>query len=615
MDSKKDYKDRLPNKQEIKNSLDRYFGFLHAKINSLGSLDFEKISKMQSKGWHMQSSKEEIEGLIDDFVNIYGYIYKEGQTSYIGRLVRGTTTDEVEKIKRSNKIEEIISTTTEEHIAKRFCEYGKAALVRIQTGNTVPYLYVEHIKDGNLDNEEEVLVLPFTKVKKIQLTSEWQEYKYYDISLEKEELPELSEEKIEELKQECIVGYDDFINQQKEYENLKGSRYSDEEKMRAMKEKINAYKSQFQQMLKGMCRQREKDIDLQRDEENRAIEEEKRKREEDRIKRLKEEIQGFEERITHSSTNINETTKVNVSRLVGIVDKYRNISNTLGIKTFNSQNLEYDVNSRKEDITEQLQKEVIEQDDNIRYGILLEMIQKHDNAQGLLQEMPELLKSYDENSMQDLKINLNKKVQDIIYRTASYRLNYEKQMQISQKDNLVSKLLGKTALKEAKIRNLEAKINYAGKIRETQNPSNSVRKMLYQMYECAYKYNGGNLTQEMIETEQSIRKVFSNLPDQNNLIEDALNTQLIGLPATTGKRGLFSWMKNGQEAKRLNGETLAINQEMQGMNISSNQMSDTNKTLTNLYSRFNNILENTRQLVSVKDRQQEIQLDKEELEQ
>ena len=99
----KDYKDRLPTEEQTRKSLSRYFGFKHSKINTLASSDFSRITEMQSKGWLLESSKEEIGQLIEDFVNIYGYIYKNGNDSGYNRLIRGTTINETNNLREGSE--------------------------------------------------------------------------------------------------------------------------------------------------------------------------------------------------------------------------------------------------------------------------------------------------------------------------------------------------------------------------------------------------------------------------------------------------------------------------------------------------------------------------------
>lgn len=633
MDLEKNYIDRLPTQEQIKDSLNRYFGFMHSKINALGDLDPSRIMKMTTNGWDMESSKENIQQLIDDFVNIYGYIYKEGQSLRSGKLIRGTTTDEATRIHQGGEISTILSTTTDENIAKHFCEYGNAALIRIRTSEELPYVYVEDLKEHG-ENEEEVLILPFSKVEKAEFTSNWQGFKYYDVTLGKAELPEISEEELEKLKESSIKGYDDFTIQLKEYEQLYYQHVSTyeqiayssnkreiiekaraiSEKIRPIREKIDIYRSNMQQMLKGLCRQREKDIDLEKQDELQAIQEERKHKEQQRLEKLRQEIEELKKGLSNKSESIEDKTQANVERFIKTIQQYKQLSDKFGVRTFNSQNLEYDIQLKEAVILQEVKGETAQKEEqqdiepDTEYGILLDMLQKKEIAEELLQEAPELLKRYEEQSMLDLKNNLNKKVQDIIYRTTYYRLNTEKQVILSKKDTIFSKLLGKTKLNQAKVSNIDARINYAAKQKEVQNPSNSIREMLYNMYECACKLNGGSLTQEMAEVEQAIRSTFSNLPNQDTIIQQVYNTQTIGFPTTEKRKGIFTWLTNAKETQRLNNETAMIYQQTE--NINFQQIQKPSENLISIYSRFNSILQRVGQLVA-KDNEQEKKLDKE----
>ena len=126
-----DYKDRLPTKEEEDNSIGRYCGFGHAKINVLAELDPSKISKMASKGWLMDINTSNIEELINDFVNVYGKIYSDGNRNGNALLYRGTTDKESSGITKGKAINKALSTSKSLDVAKTFCEYGNAAIEKV----------------------------------------------------------------------------------------------------------------------------------------------------------------------------------------------------------------------------------------------------------------------------------------------------------------------------------------------------------------------------------------------------------------------------------------------------------------------------------------------------
>ena len=135
-----------------------------------------------------------------------------------------------------------------------------------------------------IKNEEEVLILPFAKVKRIEHTSDWNGFSYYDMLLEKEELPELEMKDIEILKDKCLSNYEvhieniekyNLLHDEIEFLYMKDKRTIDREDKSAIyeklrecwdksseyREKIDNYLHDFSKMLKASCRQKEIEID------------------------------------------------------------------------------------------------------------------------------------------------------------------------------------------------------------------------------------------------------------------------------------------------------------------------------------------------------------------
>lgn len=654
--SNSNYIDRLPSNDEEIQSIQRYSGPLHAKINVLGDLDFERIAKMHNKGWNMKSSKAEIQDLIKDFVNIYGLIYRDGKMGH-SRLLRGTITDEVKNIKSGDEISGALSTTLDEDIAKRFCsDYNNAVIMRIETIGDLPHCYIEKQKEDNLDNEKEVLILPFSKVKDIQFVSEWEDTKYYNVTLERGELPELSDETLSDLRKSCINGYEQFIEQVKQYEDLEAEyeRLStlspitleerkliiqDKDKILEeyghIKESISNYKTNFRQMLKGLCKQREMDIDMQRNETKSEKQEEQKESEmqttqiqverkiqeiqQEILDKLYAEIEQLKGITNQDSTFIRQSLLNNIANIMQRIYKYRDISKILEIQTFNSQALEYELNDKVEQIGEELKKKITANDPNMEFELLEELAKKYGNAKEMLVEFPGFLQGYDENSMLDIKINLNRKVQEMIYRTKINRLNYESNSALSEKDTFLNKILGKTKLKQAKVRNIETKMNYAAFAREYANPQNSENQMLYEIYECAYQYNGGVLTEEMLQTERAIRSIFGNLPTSQMLQETVLSTlniqnQGLQIPSKVSK--IFNVFRNRRQIENLNSETQIIENELQLAKQQPIQNSQTQgqvvtQKLTNIYLKYNNILNSIHTVVKIEEKESQLSTDRE----
>ena len=611
--SNSNYMDRLPSNNEEIESIQKYSGFFHTKINSLGNLDFSKMAKMHSKGWNMKSSREEVKNLINDFVNIYGLIYRDGKTEP-SKLFRGTTKDEVQMMRAGDEIGGALSTSIDEDIAKRFCEYQNAAIIIVRTANSLPHCYIEDLKEDDIENEKEVLILPFSKVKEVEFVSDWKEFKYYNVILEKGELPELSEGTIDELREKCIDEYEAVIQQVKKSEDLKAEyeslsqlnprnieerslinqdKYKIFEEILTIQEKISDYRTNFIQMLKGLCRQREIDIDMQRNE-------------------TKNKEQERKEAVHQDTTFIRQSLINNVANIIQNIHKYRDISNALGIHTFNSQALEYELNDRVEQIGEELKK-IVANEPNIEFELLGELAKRYGNAKQEISGISNFIQEYDENSMLDIKISLNRKIQEMIYRVKIGRLNFEKDS-ISNKDTFLGKIFGSTKLKQAKIRNVETKMSYAAFVREGANPQNSEEEMLYEVYECAYQYNGGALTEEMLQTERAIRSIFRNLPTSQMLQErvlSTLNIQNQGLQIPSKISKIFNVFHNRRQTEALNNETQIIENELHLIGQQTIQNGQTQgqvitRNLTNIYSKYNNALNNVYTLVKIEDREDQL---------
>ncbi len=209
--------------------------------------------------------------------------------------------------------------------------------------------------------------------------------------------------------------------------------------------------------------------------------------------------------------------------------------------------------------------------------------------------MPIQLDQYEQNSISDLTACFNQRVQEIICRTACNKLNEEKQIILSEKDTFFSKLLGKTELKQAKIKNLEAKIKYITKKRDTSTTAD-VKEMLKEIHECANTYNNGKLTYEMLEIEELIKDIFTYIPNKDNSSEE-LNDNSENILPTIRKKSIFSWTKNRREASRLNNETLQIEQDTKNIKEPQPIKSNINSQLTNIYGQYSLTLEKVRRTI------------------
>ena len=152
----------------------------------------------------------------------------------------------------------------------------------------------------------------------------------------------------------------------------------------------------------------------------------------------------------------------------------------------------------------------------------------------------------------------------MILKSIKKKLEEEGNQISNQKTTFIQKIFGGDKLKDSKLKNLSAKLSFAEYTINTSNPQNSVRLMLQAMYDYAFKYNHGVLTNEMLEMEDAIRRNFTvgttGLPTKEDLSKKAYETiQSEMLPAVQ-KKGLrlpkLFYMR--EETKRLNEKTNSL---------------------------------------------------------
>ena len=181
----KDAYDKLNITDAEKASVERYLGFLSTRINSLLDMEPYKLASLEQKGWLLHETPAEIFEDVQTFANVYAVMLKnEGPVH--STLYRGTTDKECRTF--SNRTKKCVSTSFDETIAKSFCEYGNAALIRYKVSGNIPHIDTTYFRDENSKDEEEIILPPFAKVKRFDFTSKWDGYKFYDARIEKGDL-------------------------------------------------------------------------------------------------------------------------------------------------------------------------------------------------------------------------------------------------------------------------------------------------------------------------------------------------------------------------------------------------------------------------------------------
>lgn len=589
------YKDRLPSREEETESIQRYMGFYHANINLLCELDIDKMMTMNSKGWNIDIKSENLEELINDFVNIYGDIYSNGDSN-ISNVYRGTTNKEAIEMVKGQEVQRVISTSNDLSIAKTFCEYGDAAIIRINVANGLPCLRVNDYREEHRKDESEVIILPFSKVKSSKCTTSWDEYKYYDVYLEKEDLPDITDEELQTLKRESIENFDHFIEREKEcaelrqeqqiiYErfsrrglDLEDRKYLRErqnlisDKINSIREENEPYKTKFQRMIKGLCKQREKDKDQEKEDKiaefMKELEEKKRAEEQGRLAKLELELAELKSQIPTDLQDVKQNLEQYMGKLLERVGRLKNVASDLGVSNFNIVSSGAEFKELKERIIQEIDRSSElcnngeEKTKDERHEELKEYKSNIIRAKEMMGDLPELTEMYIKASTQDIKYNLNQKVQDLIYRSTIVKLQEQKNNVMNEKENFVKRLLGIEKLKASKFNNIDAKIRLASVQRTTNNPENSVNEMLQEIYDCAYKYYGGELTEEMLDMEDAIRHNFTNVANKDTLNRNAISrTENRSLAILGEKNSFLDMFSNKKKIGNLEAETARVRYE------------------------------------------------------
>ncbi len=110
---------------------------------------------------------------------------------------RGTNLAEVDRLKNEPFIDKIISATKDQEEAENnfAANWNRPTCIKIKLDLDVPYLIVKNV----LEDKDGILVAPFTKIKNFELSEDRRiartskNIKIYDMSLEKQELEELTD--------------------------------------------------------------------------------------------------------------------------------------------------------------------------------------------------------------------------------------------------------------------------------------------------------------------------------------------------------------------------------------------------------------------------------------
>lgn len=515
-----------------------YYG--HIRINLLSDFSPETYDAFKNKS-DITKTVEDFKGTIQGFVNIYSAMYKESKNSRAPKnLVRGTSNKMVRRLSGANS--SFLSTSTREDIAKTFTEYGDGALVHFNVEEGVPYLDATKYRDENSMDEYEFILAPFCDITVYPGRKSESEYgfSYYNATVKKPKLEEKTPEELSMLQEELLSRFSQNLEDMKEVLNLQArlesldrlymqaqgnrreqqdileGKRSTQERYDKLRSSTFDFKRKLQTLLKGMCRQKEIEIDeahkiIEGDAQKRREEEEKKRQEEERkiAEQMREEARRkitsqASEKIAQSPETTSSLQDIVTSTYQSFIkdeNQAKEMAEKFGVPITRvmagtsveklveqiSQNTQaiqgkassitIDENTPAEDM-----QNISDLLDGVSYGI---------EVTSTFKDIEDL---HRKQLLEDLKKGIYDKVQAAIQSAKIQKYLQEKQKVSGEQIGFFGRLFGKELLKAEKLKNLDLKIRLA-KMPTENTDGYSIRNMLTDMRICADTELGGNLNE------------------------------------------------------------------------------------------------------------------------
>ncbi len=573
--------------KEEESSIHKYVYTWHTAINALA--DFTpRTYKELSSHWIFPETPQEVAENLDDFVNIYSAMYKNGKTSQPPRnLYRGTSNARIRAMGMT--MPSFVSTTTDQNIAKTFCEYGDGAVADIRVDEPIPYLYGTQFRSENSKDEKEYILAPFcrTTVYPGRRADDKYSFSYYQLIVRKPELEDVPADELQQMRSEIVEGFQQNIADIKTFNNLqdrkefldeKYARYKNDPEERAyileeskqvtaqideLFSKTYKFSRMLTRYLKGMCRQKEIEIDQAQE----LIDSDKQAKKETEEKRLAEE-KAMQERYQQEVARkqlVSELTyklddgsvntgalETSVSRVVTALTESEDVRNNIGKKfgfTLSSSLATTQIPS----IIEQIKSNMQAIRDKID-GIQLDESTALPTAESISKGMTPLLDGvsyglelrggfaeiqdmYREQLEDELKGKIYLKVQEAIQRAKYNKYGADREQLSREKVGLLGKLFGKETLRQTQLTNLELKMKLAQTSQIALPDKISIRELLADMHICADTQLGGTFSQEMQSLYDQIKQSFQDTKS-GTFTEDYIKSIARERLAKSSKSGL-----------------------------------------------------------------------------
>lgn len=288
-----------------------YLGCKYARVNLVLDLEPYTVASLEKDGLVPFSNAEELLNDIDVFTQIYTVMMKS--ENEIGSMLYRSVTDNECKI-FGGTTKEFIHTFVEHESSK---EEGKTSVIRYSVDGVLPYIDVFEFSDNIKEGDNQIVLPPFAKIKKFEFSNFWEDLKYYDVTIEKDDLSKFDSmlDSKESLRQYIIDHFDEFrscVDKAKsESKVLFDEGY----------QKANRFKDAVSRLVSIMCREKELEIS----EAQRVCEQEESEKAQTLHEITKEEqrismVSGMQNRIRNIADKV-ETFCSNLDKLNDLLDK------------------------------------------------------------------------------------------------------------------------------------------------------------------------------------------------------------------------------------------------------------------------------------------------------
>ncbi len=317
-------------------------------------------------------------------------------------FTRGTNVIEIERFQKETFIDKCLDATVSKELAenKYALLWNEPAVMYIKGSKNIPYINFNELENLNIENDKDILISPFTKVKSITNNNDIKVdnkfIKTYNISLEKQELQGMPKDEKQNLYIN-ILGNSDYIN-------IKLN-----EVIRLEKESNNVYENI--RKIEQLTAKTEQELDKKRVLENYSeyeinLDEENLNRLKKEVVSLKDQVKNIYERIKECTEFITKWKKsvtiYIMSECYDIDVKYKDMSSQ------NTSNIEIEYNDSEDDKNNEVQNENNEIVEDLSKSIKKDMNIDFNQTFDIDDDNLSILNNVQENELNNIEVNQEK---------------------------------------------------------------------------------------------------------------------------------------------------------------------------------------------------------------